>query len=582
MRIDESNGRNGVTTRMMVRRFLPVVVTVVVGVLSSISLYAAARGLEQRRIRTEFERLAGNRQRIVHNEIQNLVLSMHGYRAFYAGNDNITKAEFNEFLRQDDQGDLDPQNGGDVLWRRGVKVIAWLPRVADEDRREFETRIAPRDGVESFRITWGDRPGPFEEYYPVYFVEPPDNDYLHIGEDLYSNLHYYDVARQAANTSGQTTATSRTQLEYGAYGVEFLTPVLERDPNPEAFIQREKKVAGLVLYIVDIGQLIDHALGTLSDTTDRGIHTFIIDQSAAVGDQEIFTRHFRDPDGSIAESLPNLRESLNMRVGLRNWTMTDVATPHFIEKNSTWQPLILMLIILGATVIIAAFIYSSVAKTQQASQLAEELKESHNVLEVRVQERTSELAEASDRLQKSHDEMELRVQEATEELRRSHDDLELRVEERTAEARKAAEEAEAAREEVERQSQAMMEMSTPVIRLWQGIVLVPLIGVLDTRRSAQMNERLLQAVVESGAKVAILDVTGVPVIDTSVARHIITAVNSAKILGAEVVVTGFSPDAAQTLAQLGVDFSQLRTRGSLRAGVADALRIMGTKVIERS
>ena len=570
--------RNDVTTGMMLARFLPVVVTLIVGILGTIILFVAALSIEQNRTRTEFMRLANNRQRIVRNEIRNLNLAMHGYRAFFAGNDQITQFEFNEFLRQDDQTDQSPQNGGIVLWRRGVKAIAWLPYVLEEDREEFERVNAPRDGVENFRITWGDRPGPFEEYFPVYFVEPQDNNYFTIGEDIYSNLHYYDAARQAY---GNTTATSRMQLEYGAYGVEFFTPVYKNPENPEAFVRQERELAGLILYVVDIGELIDNALGSLSDTTSRGIHTHIIDQSAAVGDQEIFSRYFKNTDGSRAESLPELQSSMNIRVGLRNWTMTDIATPHFVDKNSTWQPWILGLILLITTFIVAGFMYSTTAKTQQARQLAEDLKESRDVLEIRVEERTADLAQASEQLQKSHDEMEIRVEEATEELRKSHEELEVRVEERTADAIQAAEEAERAREEIERQTAVMMEMSTPVIRLWQNIVLVPLIGVLDTNRSVQMNERLLTAISEEGASVAILDVTGVPVIDTAVARHIITTVDSAKILGAQVVVTGFSPDAAQTLAQLGVDFSHLRTRGSLKAGVADALRLVGTRLVDR-
>jgi rsbT co-antagonist protein RsbR len=131
------------------------------------------------------------------------------------------------------------------------------------------------------------------------------------------------------------------------------------------------------------------------------------------------------------------------------------------------------------------------------------------------------------------------------------------------------------------QARALMEISTPVISVWDDIVLMPLIGVIDTSRAQQVIEKPLETVVESEAQVAILDVTGVPVIDTSVARNLLKTVEAAKMLGAEVIVTGFSADAAQTLAQLGVDFASLRTRGSLRAGFGEAIGIIGQQIVAR-
>ena len=125
------------------------------------------------------------------------------------------------------------------------------------------------------------------------------------------------------------------------------------------------------------------------------------------------------------------------------------------------------------------------------------------------------------------------------------------------------------------QSQALMEMSTPAIRIWDGMLLMPLVGAIDTARSQQITTTMLETIANSDTRVAILDVTGVPNIDTSVARYILQAVSGAKILGADVIVSGFSPDAAQTLAQLGVDFSSLRTSGSLKAAMQAAFDMLG-------
>jgi len=137
-----------------------------------------------------------------------------------------------------------------------------------------------------------------------------------------------------------------------------------------------------------------------------------------------------------------------------------------------------------------------------------------------------------------------------------------------------------AEEQIKRQAQEIFEMAVvPVVQVWEGIVLVPLIGTLDSQRTQQLMERLLQRVTETTSPVAILDITGVPTIDSQTAQHLIETVSAVRLLGAEVILTGVRPSIAQTLVHLGIDLSSVVTRSSLAAGLRMALSIVKMKVV---
>jgi rsbT co-antagonist protein RsbR len=137
-----------------------------------------------------------------------------------------------------------------------------------------------------------------------------------------------------------------------------------------------------------------------------------------------------------------------------------------------------------------------------------------------------------------------------------------------------------AREEViHRQQAEMMELSTPVVKLWEGILALPLIGTLDSARTQVVMENLLQKIVEGGAAVAILDITGVPTVDTLVAQHIIKTVTAARLMGADCIISGIRPQIAQTIVHLGVDLGTIITKSSLADAFALALKTSGLTVV---
>ncbi|PSB25189.1 anti-anti-sigma factor [filamentous cyanobacterium Phorm 46] len=136
-----------------------------------------------------------------------------------------------------------------------------------------------------------------------------------------------------------------------------------------------------------------------------------------------------------------------------------------------------------------------------------------------------------------------------------------------------------AREEViERQQQEMLELSTPVVKLWQGILALPMIGTLDSARTQIVMETLLQEIMETGSEFAILDITGVPTVDTLVAQHLLKTVAAARLMGTECIISGIRPQIAQTIVHLGVDLQDILTKATLADAFKVALQRQGLTI----
>ncbi|GIF77283.1 STAS domain-containing protein [Asanoa siamensis] len=124
------------------------------------------------------------------------------------------------------------------------------------------------------------------------------------------------------------------------------------------------------------------------------------------------------------------------------------------------------------------------------------------------------------------------------------------------------------------QAEQLLELATPVVKLWEGVVAIPLVGTLDSARAQVVMERLLETLVETGSPYAIIDITGVPAVDTQVAQHILKTVVAARLMGAECIISGIRPQIAQTIVALGIEFGDIATKATLADALRHALRLI--------
>src|SRR5436190_16090114 len=132
---------------------------------------------------------------------------------------------------------------------------------------------------------------------------------------------------------------------------------------------------------------------------------------------------------------------------------------------------------------------------------------------------------------------------------------------------------------IREQQEAIRELSTPVLQVRERLLILPIIGVIDPHRARQLTEQLLRGIRTNRARVVVIDITGVAAIDASVANHLVLTVEAARLLGATVIVTGLSPEIAQTLVKIGVDLGKMTTVGDLQGGIEEAERLLGYKVL---
>ncbi len=131
---------------------------------------------------------------------------------------------------------------------------------------------------------------------------------------------------------------------------------------------------------------------------------------------------------------------------------------------------------------------------------------------------------------------------------------------------------------IKRQQEELLELSTPVVKLWEGVLALPMIGTLDSQRTQVVMESLLQRIVDTGSEIAIIDITGVPTVDTLVAQHLLKTVTAIRLMGADCIISGVRPQIAQTIVHLGLDLQGVVTKANLADALALALRRLGMTV----
>jgi len=174
------------------------------------------------------------------------------------------------------------------------------------------------------------------------------------------------------------------------------------------------------------------------------------------------------------------------------------------------------------------------------------------------------LSEVEDDFSGTEAAIDLLINDLTEELRQ-RDTMQKEMESKLAKIQEQ-------QKTIVQQQEDLLELSSPVSKVWDNILILPVIGTLDSQRTQVMMENLLQKIVETGCTISILDITGVPTVDTQVANHLLKTVTAARLLGAECIISGISPAIAQTIVHLGIDLSSIRTKATLQDAMIFAMK----------
>jgi PAS domain S-box-containing protein len=350
------------------QRYVPVALTVGIGVGFSLALFTVVRGWETRNVRADFWRAAEDRARTVQRAIEADLHVLESIHSLYAASVMVERHEFREFVKP-------------LLSRyRSIRGLEWIPRVPHAERAEYEA-AARKDGHADFQITHLGAQGravpaaPRDQYFPVYFVEPYESNQAALGFDLASEHTRAAALRRSCDT-GQAVATARIGLVQETepqFGFRLFLPVYRKGMPAHTVEDRRKNLQGFVSGVFQVADIVEQALAHLQP---QGIDVRLDDESAPAGKRFLYfhpspaRKEVAPPAGELeAGPLESMHRTVALDVGGRRWSVLCTPAPGFVASRQTWQPWGVLVGGLIVTGLLAAYFLASAGRTALVQRL---------------------------------------------------------------------------------------------------------------------------------------------------------------------------------------------------------------------
>ena len=351
------------TVSSKLRRYVPIVFAVTVGLTLSFAVFSDLRKTQRAKIEAEFTRLSDNQIAMVQHTIDENINALHDLAAFYDASNKISRQEFKTFT----DSILSSR-----LRKDSIQALEWIPRIAHRQRKAHE-ETAKNDGLESFEITKKTPDGRIvtsehrDEYYPVYFVEPYKGNEPAVGYDLASNPARL-AAIEAARDSGQMVATTPIRLVQETEkqaGVLIFKPVYQHDAPTNTIDQRREHLLGFVLGVYRMSNLLQTALGFTKSTDSIDIQ--IIDKFASSSESLLASLSHRPQP--VLKDTPQLEHHVAINVAGRQWKIICTAPNGFIQARTPWDTWALLIIGVAFTGGVVIYLLILQDRTEQVEQL---------------------------------------------------------------------------------------------------------------------------------------------------------------------------------------------------------------------